>query len=75
MLCELLDYLFSAPLRSTPEPQAYLAYCGAKLAIGQQALQLRALFLVQILEGGFFGRFEVAPQGQNQKNAANDEGN
>ena len=74
MLCELLDYLFSAPLRSPPEPQAYLAYCGAKLSISQQALQLRSLFLIQILEGGFFGRFEVAPQGQNQKNAANNEG-
>ena len=74
MLCELLDYLFSAPLRSPPEPQAYLAYCGAKLPIAQQSLQLRALLLIQILKGGFFGRLKVAPQRQNQKNATNDEG-
>ena len=37
-LCELFNYLFGTLLRGAPKPQAHLAYCGAKLAIGQQAL-------------------------------------
>lgn len=74
-LSKLLDYLFGAILRGAPKPQAHLPDCSAELAISQQSLNLRALLLIQILQGGFLCRLEITAQRQSKKEATNQKGN